>query len=321
MIGWHRLFGLALTDFFAGSPFTVDLEKDLSLKQQMLDVVVLRRQPGVFTGGLPDGFTGRLPDGFEDLADHNLLTYKSLREPLDDWAIDELIGHYVNYRKQVPPPGQLLAQDRFRLYGASTRYPEKLAGQVSLMPEQSGVYRVIWGTHHIRILVLSEMPDSDRNALWNLFSGVREKVASAATHYQGHMRGVSTIMNQLFECYALEGVAMSYTMDDFLRDASKEILEKLPPEEILRGIPVEERLRGLPPEERLRGLPPEERLRGLPPEERLRGLPPEERLRGLPPEERLRGLSPEEILRGLSVEEIQAYLEKMKRQRRAGDKH
>ncbi len=46
-------------------------------------------------------FAGRLPDGLEDMAEHNLLTYKSFREPLDDTAIDELIGHFVNYRKQV----------------------------------------------------------------------------------------------------------------------------------------------------------------------------------------------------------------------------
>jgi len=29
-------------DFFRGMPVTVDLEKDLSLKQQLLDVVVIR---------------------------------------------------------------------------------------------------------------------------------------------------------------------------------------------------------------------------------------------------------------------------------------
>ena len=27
---WHRLFGLLLTDFFTGSPFTVEVERDLS---------------------------------------------------------------------------------------------------------------------------------------------------------------------------------------------------------------------------------------------------------------------------------------------------
>jgi formylglycine-generating enzyme required for sulfatase activity len=46
---------------------------------------------------------GRLRDGLDNLAGHNLLTYKSLREPLDDWALQELTGHYVNYRKQASP--------------------------------------------------------------------------------------------------------------------------------------------------------------------------------------------------------------------------
>jgi hypothetical protein len=31
---WHRLFGLALTDFFTGTAYRVELEIDLSLKQQ-----------------------------------------------------------------------------------------------------------------------------------------------------------------------------------------------------------------------------------------------------------------------------------------------
>src|SRR5205085_7872606 len=76
---WHRLFGLILTDFFTGSPFRVELEKDLSLKKQLLDVVILRREEGPFRE--------RLPDGLEDLAAHNLITFKSYQEALDDWAL------------------------------------------------------------------------------------------------------------------------------------------------------------------------------------------------------------------------------------------
>ena len=83
-VDWHRLFGLALMDFFAGSPWRVDVEKDLSVKQQYLDVVILRREPGEFKG--------KLPDGLDHLADHNLLTYKSHHEPLDDWSLKELTG-------------------------------------------------------------------------------------------------------------------------------------------------------------------------------------------------------------------------------------
>ena len=121
MIDWHRLFGMALTDFFAGSPFRVELEKDLSLKQQFLDVLVVRGQPGQYPGTLPDGLEG--------LAEHNLISYKSLREPLDAWAIDELLAHYVNYRKQESEsPRRLLSESCFRLYGVSTRFPESLAG-------------------------------------------------------------------------------------------------------------------------------------------------------------------------------------------------
>ncbi len=77
-VNWHRIFGLLLSDFFTGSPFVVELEKDLSLKKQLLDVVILRKQPGRFEGSLPDGF--------RDLATYNLITFKSFREALDDWA-------------------------------------------------------------------------------------------------------------------------------------------------------------------------------------------------------------------------------------------
>src|SRR3979409_1217250 len=92
---WHRLFGLLLTDFFTDSPFTVEVERDLSQQQQFLDVGMVRRGPGRF----PE----RLPDGLEDLTAHNLITFKSHHETLDDWAMKELIGHYVAYRKMVSP--------------------------------------------------------------------------------------------------------------------------------------------------------------------------------------------------------------------------
>jgi hypothetical protein len=76
---WHRLFGLMWMDFFTGSPFQVELEKDLSLKKQLLDVAIFRRTA--------DPFHERLPDGFEQLAPHNLVTFKSYQEALTPWAM------------------------------------------------------------------------------------------------------------------------------------------------------------------------------------------------------------------------------------------
>jgi len=111
---WHRLFGLLLTDFFTDSPYVVEMEKDLSLKKQLLDIVILRKTAGQFVD--------RLPDSFEDLTTHNLITFKSHQETLDDWAMKELTGHYVNYRKQESPSfDNLLPEDQFRLYAVDNR--------------------------------------------------------------------------------------------------------------------------------------------------------------------------------------------------------
>src|SRR6266851_5536922 len=108
-----------------------ELEKDLSIKKQLLDVVILRKQQG--------RFAGQLPDGFDDLAIHNLLTFKSYWEALDDWALKELTGHYVNYRKQVSPSlKSLLPEEEFRLYAVCSRYPNNLAGVVDLKTVQTG---------------------------------------------------------------------------------------------------------------------------------------------------------------------------------------
>src|ERR1700724_1532672 len=92
---FHRLFGLSWSDFFHGFPMTVERELDLSLKQQFVDLVLIPQ------GTEP--IARPLPDGFENLAAHNLITFKSHQEALDEWALWELIAHYVNYRKQVSP--------------------------------------------------------------------------------------------------------------------------------------------------------------------------------------------------------------------------
>src|SRR5271166_3726142 len=133
---WHRLFGLSWMDFFRGLPVSVELEKDLSLKQQLLDVVILRKDAAV----LPC----RLPDGFEDLAAHNLITFKSYQEALNRWAIKELIGHGVNYRKQASPSkDDLLPETAFRLFAVSVRFPAGLAAEgVELTELREGVYEV-----------------------------------------------------------------------------------------------------------------------------------------------------------------------------------
>ena len=68
----HRLFGLSWIDFFKGTAIGVETELDLSLKQQFLDLVLIRQ--GIEPIARP------LPDGFDNLTAHNLVTFKSHQE-------------------------------------------------------------------------------------------------------------------------------------------------------------------------------------------------------------------------------------------------
>jgi len=152
---WHRLFGIALTDLFTGRPWRVELEKELALKSQRLDVLIIERLPGA-AAATDAAALADLPDGLENLTAHNVLSYKSKQEPLDGWAMEELIGHYVTYRKlasiqalsgpaAVVPPAdavepspaaaRLLPAAAFRLYAVATRH--RVRSKLMWLPELS----------------------------------------------------------------------------------------------------------------------------------------------------------------------------------------
>ncbi|MGH8557965.1 MAG: hypothetical protein ACRESZ_10990 [Methylococcales bacterium] len=241
MTNWHRLFGLFLMDFFTDSPFEVELEKDLSSKQQFLDVVILRKQR-------QRAFEA-LPDGLDNLAEHNLLTYKSLREAFDGWA-RELTGHYVNYRKLVSSGRKrLVPEERFRLYGVATRFPRNLNRELSLTPLKPGVYEICWGTDRIRIIVLSEIVEGEHYAVWRLFSAKPQAVLEARQAYRVHQLEMSTIVQQLFESYQREKFVMSYTVQDFQKDYVRDHLNLLSPDEVLKHFSPDEVLKRFSPDD------------------------------------------------------------------------
>jgi hypothetical protein len=262
---WHRLFGLLLTDFFTGSPFNVEVERDLSAQQQFLDVVIVRRGQG--------RFAGRLPDGLEGLAEHNLITFKSHREALDGWAVRELVGHYVAYRKLVSPsPSDLLPEDDFRLYAVCARFPHNLSGQVPWQEQQAGVYDCQWALDTVRVVVAGELPRQEQNAPLHLFSASADLVGFGRGAYRQRSEKTSRLLRQLLETYQGD-VLMTFTWEDFEHWYIKDHFSQLTPEEQRQA------LQRLPPEQRrelLKSLPPEERLAGLPPEERLAGLTAEQ---------------------------------------------
>ncbi len=306
-ISWHRLFGLLLTDYLTPRGFNVEVEKDLSFKRQLLDVVVVEQVAG-------KGNLEGICDGFDNFVAHNLITYKSKHESMTGWSIEELIGHYVNYRKIAGI--KAVKSEDIGLYAISTETPEKLFKTVSVREIYQGVYSFRPIYQEVRIIVLNELPLLQRNAALAFFSFNAEKVGFALNNYRWNYEDGSTAINKLFETYGLEGINMSYTWADFRRDYINECIEEIGFDEFCRQVKIEERLKELKPEDRLKGLKPEDRLKGLKPEDVLKWMKPEDRLKGLKPEDRLKGLKTEALLKGLKTEEIERYLKKIKRKTR-----
>ena len=172
---------------------------------------------------------------------------------MDGWTIEELCGHYVNYRKQISPSfDKLLPAEDFRLYAVSTRYPGKLANQVKFIIAAPGIFDVRWGIRSIRVIVLSRIRQSEANAPWLMFSAESEKVKFGAASYRWNSP-VSSIINKLFRKYQKEGMAiMPYTIEDYQREVKEEVLNSLTKEDIdylLKRLQPEDLLRVLKTEE------------------------------------------------------------------------
>jgi hypothetical protein len=223
-----------LTDFFLDSEYEVVLEKELTAKKQFLDVVIIKH-----TEGKP---ITEFPEGLENLAQHNLITYKSIQESLNEWAIDELIGHYVNYRKQESPSlNKLIPKQDIKLFAICTRYPNNLEQQgLKIEEQQTGVFNLTYGSHQIRLLVLGKMPRKQRNALWQLFSGTSKGFIYGGKNYHWHLERDRAILNQLYEFYKQKGAIMPYTMDDFTRDFVSEHIHVLSAAQRLEGLSPDE---------------------------------------------------------------------------------
>jgi hypothetical protein len=252
---WHRLFGLSWIDFFRGLPVTVETEKDLSLKKQLLDILVIHKETVALEC--------RLPDGFEELAAYNLISFKSHQQKLSTWSLNELVGHYVNLRKQVSPSmdePDLLPADDFRLFAVSVRFPQQMASSnVLLEPVRQGVYDIPYIGGRIRLIVINQLPETESNAILHVFSNNGELLRYGVKHYHVRSSETSTILYDLLLKYRQENPIMPDALEEFTRQTIDRLLRELPPEKRLEGLSLKERLGDLSPEKILEGLSPEKR--------------------------------------------------------------
>ena len=259
---WHHLFGLMVQDFFTGTPCEVELERDLSVKSQFLDVLILSNPDLVLDRVLPDGLQGQL-------VEHNLITFKSHRDTMNSTAIDELLAHFVNYRKQASPSfDDLLPEDRFRLFAIAARLPAGLFQQVPPTEIQPGVYDLVWGVRTIRIIVANELPQTAPNALLHLFTASPPLVQYGRQNCRAWSSETSTLVSKLFADYRVEGLTMPVDRAEFIRNAKRQLLQECTPEERLEGLTPAQILQTLTPEQILQILTKGKGILGLTSDER-----------------------------------------------------
>src|SRR5262249_16288812 len=165
---------------------------------------------------------GRLAGRLEGLRPHNLMTFKSHHEALDGWALKELTGADVAYRKLVSPsPSKLFPDDQFGLHAVSARFPHNLAGPVPRQPVPARVDGWRWAPEPVRVIGAGELPREAHNAPLPLFSASPALVGFGRSAYQRRSEQTSRLLEQLFERLRGEGIAVSYTMDDFNRQYAK----------------------------------------------------------------------------------------------------
>src|SRR5207244_2430906 len=141
---------------------------------------------------------------------------------------------------QVSPRGQLLPEDQFRMVAVCARQPRDLFASVTPEPLRPGVYVCRRGTDAIRLVVAAELPRVERNALLHLFSATPDQVQYGAEHHRLQSPDTSSIVNDLFGQYRVEGLTMPYTMADYRRDVAREHLHELTVEERLAGLRLEQ---------------------------------------------------------------------------------
>ena len=369
-IPWHELLGKALTDALIGLPYSVSTEEELALRSQRLDVLIIEQATA--TSGhphrtkaapqaanaphvpehhpndleRPDGLYApehhrnnlERPDGLDDLAAHNLLSFKAAGAPYDAWALEELNSHYVTYRKLAsiralqqrparlpqrpardeqpiseadqpdPRPPAVNSRDQQPVSEPDTAYP--------LLPAADFRSYAI-ATHFPRKLIKQLPPGScqrhEQPGIYTLRAGTREVrliVINALRDLPHNAPWRLFCSNKAQQRAALNqyrphseiGLHLyNLLAHHLLGDGTMAHTFEDMQREAHEWL--KDSIRKLDPDEVLQCYNPDDVLRRYAPEERLKGLEPEDRLKGLEPEDRLKGLEPEDRLKGLEPED------------------
>jgi hypothetical protein len=176
-IPWHRFLKIGLRHLFSGTCFEVYDEINLADQVQMVDFAVIR----VANPNLPPPSPQQMPDGLQNLRDHNLISYKSMSEAFDHYALRELVGHAVAYAKLKAKDDWRSFSDNLGLIALSTRKPSTaVISRLLLQTGDEDVYEIDCLGWKVTCIVINQAPTDRRNWLWNTLKGDKSRWKSSS---------------------------------------------------------------------------------------------------------------------------------------------
>ena len=186
--------------------------------------VITKNKPLCFDGVDPDYY-----QGFENMNDHNLISFKSFNEVFNMEAIEELYGHFTNYKKIKDMQG-LQKSKKINLYAVTHHFPKDLFnkfdknGYVDCIIEDR-VYDFNVFTK-VRFIITKSFD----HPILGLFSDNIEQIQKSLKRLEKDkwlLEHVSAYMKKIFEYYSLEGFDMAYTKEMFFKDYYPEEYDKI----------------------------------------------------------------------------------------------
>ncbi len=219
---WHRLWGLMVSPLFERLGCDVTVEMDLSFKVQRLDMTVItKNKPLCFNDINPDYY-----QGFENLNDHNLISFKSFNEVFNRTAIEELYGHFTNYKKIK----EIKKSAKVNLYAVTHHFPRDLFKPF----QRTDLLKCIIEDRVYDLNVFTPVrfiiTNSFDHPILGLFSNNRDQINKSLNRLKKDgwlLKHVSSYLKKMFEYYSLEGINMAYTREMFLKDNYPEDYEKI----------------------------------------------------------------------------------------------
>ena len=225
-INWHNVFSRVLKHRWTPLGLTVLSEYEVVKHPLKIDVVVIRKEKEPLS---PEKLA-QLPDGIrENLKEHNLIDFKSIRESYSRQALKKTEAYATHYEEE-----ERINVEQLSIFSVAAMTPKKLLTEMRdwVEMQSNGVYRFRLPFRDVILLVPNEMDKSEANDVLELFASQRDRYLSAIRHMASNsiwfsLKGIFNIFSQRL---GKELTMSGLTLDQLAEEFEKEMMEDITPE-------------------------------------------------------------------------------------------